>query len=136
MKKVTMIQYEKGDYLRVKTGYNNGKVGIVTSHPSPTHRVAYMLAGVTYDDADEDSWDEDDGDYYGDYEDSPTSYVEPITKAQYDDAVKKQKVLVVPGLPVGVRFQGKNLIIGDNVVTPTNAKKLAEFITKNTKGKK
>lgn len=125
MKKVQMVQYEPGDHIMVTHGYNKGKVGTVVRHPSATATVIYELAGHTYDDADED-------DYYGDYEDSPTKFVKYITKAEYEEALKKLKVLTVPGLPVGVRFQGTNLIIGDNVITSTNAKKIAEFITKNT----
>ena len=136
MKKVQMVQYDKGDHIMVTHGYNKGKVGTVVRHPSATSTVIYELAGHTYNDADEDDYDYDDDDYYGDYEDSPSKYLKYITKTEYETALKELKVLTVPGLPVGVRFQGSNLIIGDNVITSTNAKKIAEFINDNTKGKK
>ena len=138
MKKVSLDLFEKGDNILVTAGYNKGKVGTVIAHPSPTHNVVYELAGHTYEDAEsdpDDYYDEDDNDYYGDYEDSPVKYLKYITKAEYEATVKKLKVLTVPGLPVGVRFQHNNLIIGDNVITPVNAKKLAEFINEHTKSK-
>jgi hypothetical protein len=135
MKKVQMELFEKGDHIMVTHGYNKGKVGTVVRHPSATSTVIYELAGSTYDDADEDDYDYDDDDYYGDYEDSPAKYLKYITKAEYEATLKKLKVLTVPGLPVGVRFQGTNLIIGDNVITPVNAKKLVDFINEHTKTK-
>lgn len=134
MKKVQMELYEKGDHVMVTHGYNKGKVGTVVRHPSATSSVIYKLAGSTYDD-DEDDWDEDDDGYYGDYEDSLPKYLKYITKVEYETTLKKLKVLTVPGLPVGVRFQGTNLIIGDNVITPANAKLLSEFINEHTKTK-
>lgn len=135
MKKVEMIQFEKGDHIMVTHGYNKGRVGTVVRHPSATSTVIYELAGNTYDDADEDDYDSDDDDYYGEYEDSPIKYLKHISKSEYEATLKKLKVLTVPGLPVGVRFQGTNLIIGDNVITPTNAKQLADFINEHTKTK-
>ncbi len=137
MKKIQMELYEKGDFVMVTTGYNKGKVGVVMNHPSITSNVIYALAGHTYaEDADEDDYDEYDDDYYGDYEDSPAKFLKHITKTEYEATIKKLKVLTVPGLPVGVRFQNNNLIIGDNVITKGNAKKIAEFIEENTKTKK
>lgn len=130
-----MIQFEKGDHIMVTHGYNKGRVGTVVRHPSATSTVIYELAGNTYDDADEDDYDSDDDDYYGEYEDSPIKYLKHISKSEYEATLKKLKVLTVPGLPVGVRFQGTNLIIGDNVITPTNAKQLADFINEHTKTK-
>jgi hypothetical protein len=135
MKKVQMELYEKGDHIMVTHGYNKGKVGTVVRHPSATANVIYELAGSTYDDADEDDYDDYDDDYYGDYEDSPAKFLKYITKAEYEATLKKLKILTVPGLPVGVRFQGTNLIIGDNVITTVNAKKIAEFINEHTKTK-
>lgn len=135
MKTVQLALYEKGDHIMVTSGYNRGKVGTVLSHPKADGVVIYELAGVTYRNADEDDYDSDDDDYYGDYESSSTRFVKYITKQEYEKIVKKLKVLEVPGLPVGVRFQGANLIIGDNVITPAHAKQLAEFITQNTKTK-
>lgn len=133
MKKVEMYQYEKGDHVMVTHGYNKGKVGTVIRHPAATANVIYELAGHTYgEDSDDDDWDYDDDDYYGEYEDSQPKFLKYITKKEYEDALKNLKVMIVPGLPVGVRFQGTNLVIGDNVITATNAKALAEFITKNT----
>lgn len=135
MKKVQMELYEPGDHVMVTHGYNKGKVGTVVRHPSATSTVIYELAGNTYDGADEDDYDYDDDDYYGDYEDSPAKYLKYITKAEYEAMLKKLKVLTVPGLPVGVRFQGTNLIIGDNVITSVNAKKISDFIIEHTKTK-
>lgn len=136
MKKVEYSLYEEGDHVMVTSGYNKGKVGIVVSHRDAMSNIIYKLAGKEYDeDSSADDWDDDDG-YYGDFEDSPVKYLKFITKTQYDTTVKKQKIIEIPGLPVGVKFYGSNLIIGDNVITPTNAKKLADFITDNTKLKK
>ncbi len=138
MKKIQVELYEPGDHIMVTNGYNKGKVGTVRSHLSTSHSVVYEIAGHSYDDDADDDWYEDDGDtdYSGDYEDSPSKYLKYITKEEYEATLKKLKILTVPGFPVSVKFYGKNLIIGDNVITPTNAKKLAEFIATNTKGKK
>lgn len=134
-----MDLFEPGDHIIVTTGYNKGKVGTVIRHPNVTANIIYELAGRNYDNADPDDFDEDDNDYYGDYEDSPARFLKYITKAEYEATLKELKILEVPGLPVSVRFYGKNLIIGDNVITPANAKKISEFIESNipkTKGKK
>jgi hypothetical protein len=136
MKKVQMEQYEPGDHVMVTNGYHKGKVGIVVSHKTPTASVEYKLAGVTYDeDSDDDDYWDDDDDYYGDYESSPIKFLKHISKQEYETTLKKLKILTVPGLPVSVKFYGKNLIIGDNVITPVNAKKLVEFINTHTKTK-
>lgn len=136
MKKVSMDLFEKGDHVMVTHGYNKGKVGTVLSHPSATSNVVYELAGTTYDENAEVGRFDWDGDYTGDYEDSPPRFLKYLTKQEYEKTLKKLKVLTVPGLPVGIRFQGTNLIIGDNVITPSNAKLLSEFINKHTKTKR
>lgn len=135
MKKVTIEQYEKGDCVKIISGYNRGKIGIVQSHRLKADRVSVAIAGHTYDDDADDYWD-DDEDYMGDYTLLNSNSVKYITKQEYDRTLKSLKVINIPGLPVGVRFQGTNLIIGDNVITPANAKQLAEFINEHTKGKK
>lgn len=136
MKKVQMELYEPGDHVMVTNGYNKGKVGTVMRHPSATSVVIYALAGSTYEDASADDYDADDNYYDGDYEDSAVRFLKHISKEEYEATVKKLKVLTVPGLPVGIRFHGANLIIGHNVITPANAKKIAEFINTHTKTKR
>lgn len=134
-----MDLFEQGDHILVTTGYNKGKVGTVIRHPNATANIIYELAGRNYHNADADDYDEDHNDYYGEYEDSPARFLKYISKTEYEETLNKLKILEVPGLPVSVRFYGKNLIIGDNVITPANAKKIAEFIESNipkTKGKK
>lgn len=132
MKKVTQDLYEKGDHVIVTAGYNKGKIGIVENHRSPSSDVIYKLAGKEYDDEDED-YDEEDDDYYGEYETSPTKFLKFITKTEYEKTLKDLKIIIVPGLPVSIQYRNKNFIIGDNVVTPANAKKLADFITEHSK---
>lgn len=129
MKKLTVELFEKGDYVLVTAGYNKGKAGVVVSHRRFDEDVEYRIAGKTYED-DED-YDDDDIDS----ESSPTKFLKLITKTQYDTIIKKMKVISVPGLPVGVYFRGTDLVIGHNVITPTNAKMLADFILQNTKTK-
>lgn len=136
MKTIQLQLYEPGDHVLVTSGYNKGKVGTVISHPKATANVVYALAGVEYDteDEDDDWYDEDyNEDYFGEYEDSQVRYLKHITKTEYETTLKKLKILTVPGLPVSIRIHGTNLIIGGNVVTAANAKKIAEFITENTK---
>lgn len=127
MKKVQTILYEKGDYIRVLTGYSKGRVGTVVSHRAVENNVEYMITGKGYDNA-------DDG-YNDDYELSQSKHLEYLTKAEYDKILLDLKILNVPGLPVSIQYKGKSLIIGDNVITAANAKKIAEFINKHTKGK-
>lgn len=127
MKKVQTILYEKGDYVRVTSGYNKGKIGTVISHPTVEDVVTYALAGVEYDTGNDDDWDSED------YEESRPKFLEYITKAQYDKTLKDLKMLNIPGLPVTIQFKGKTLLLGYNVITEANAKKIAEFITEHTK---
>lgn len=131
MKKVTLELFEAGDHLMVTSGYNKGKVGVVTNHSNATSHVYYRLAGKDYDeDNDNDDWD-DDEDYYGEDDHSDSKYLKFITKKEYEDTLIKLKILHVPGLPVAILYRNNSFIIGDNVVTPANAEKIAEFITAN-----
>jgi ribosomal protein S4E len=133
MKKMQVELYEPGDHVMVTAGYNRGKVGTVIRHPSVTSQVIYILAGVEYDE-DDDDYDGDD--YHGGYESTLPKFLKYITKAEYEQTIKEQKILLVPGLPVSIQYRRNQFLIGDNVVTPTNAKKIAEFINEHSKTKR
>jgi len=135
MKKITVELYEPGDHVLVLAGYNKGKVGTVLSHKGSTYPVVYRLAGVEYrnDDDDDDDWDDEE--YEGDYESSMSKFIKFVTVKEYEQIMKDLKILLVPGLPVSIQFRNKNFLIGDNVITPSNAKKIAAFINELTKGK-
>lgn len=136
MKKIQVELYEPGDHIMVLTGYNKGKVGTVVKHPNASSDVAYRLVGKQYDEEDEDDdydWDEDDGSYSGEYDSSAPKYIRYITKKVYEETIRELKILQVAGLPVSIQYRNNSFIIGDNVVTAANAKKLATFITQNTK---
>jgi ribosomal protein S4E len=123
MKKVQSILFEKGDHVKVTSGYNKGKVGTVVRHASVEDSVEYQLFGKEYDTGDD--WDDES-------EESKSKFLEYITKAEYDKTLVDLKMLSVPGLAVSIQFKGKTLLIGDNVITEANAKKISEFINKHT----
>lgn len=133
MKKISLDLYEAGDHVMVTSGYNKNRIGIVLKHPNPSSEVSYKIAGKEYnEDNEDDDWDyDDDGSYSGDFDSSPSKFLKFISKKEYEDSMKSQKILMVPGLPVAISFKNNNFIIGDNVVTPTNALKISEFILQN-----
>jgi len=129
MKSMQIQLYEKGDYVQVTNGFNKGRVGIVYSNQLYDKNVIYRFIDKDYV-QDDDDW-EDEDDYNS--ESSPAKFLRFLTQAEYKKALVDSKILLVEGLPVSIQFKAKNLLIGDNVITPANAKKIADFILDNTK---
>lgn len=129
MKVVERNVYERGDFVEITMGYKKGMVGTVIRHDLSDNEVEV----ATVDSSESDNDWEDDGDYF------PEKFLKILNKKEYEDGIKRNKILRVAGLPVAIQFKRSNFLIGDNVVTPANAKKIAEFINSNmpkTKGKK
>lgn len=126
MKVVERMIYDRGDLVMITQGYNKGKVGTVIKHHILNNEVDIALDVV--------------GDLTEDDEDNGIHFIETslkfINKKEYEAALKANNIIRVEGLPVNIQFKNKSFIIGDNVVTPANAKKLADFILEHNKPKK
>jgi len=139
MKKVTINQYEYGDHIRVVKGFFKGKIGTVMYHDLQgdveDDDLTVRFDGEEYDteyDAEnigDDEYDMLDGEYVG------SSLVEPLTKKQYDEAVRKSNPHAVKGLPAKVYFTKTQLVIGDNPISKAEAIKFANNILTQLKGK-
>lgn len=131
MKIVERQVYEKGDLVEIVSGYRKGMVGTVVRHDLEDDEVEVVTADSNGGGRNL-RWDDDEDDRSYGFSARSLKYID---KKAYDAAIKKNKLLRVDGLPVALQFKGKSLIIGDNVVTLANAKKIADFINTNTKTK-
>lgn len=132
MKIVERQVFEKGDLVEITAGYKKGMVGTVVRHDLEDAEVSVSLADSSTQ-INRNRWDYDEDDESNEFNEKHVKY---INKKAYDDAIKKHKLLRVNGLPVALQFKGKSMIIGDNVITHAEAKKIADFINKNTKTRK
>lgn len=123
MKVVQAQLFERGDHVQVIAGYNKGRVGQVIRHENYGEEVFYKILDKDYDDDDMDD----------EYEESPAKYLKFLSNSDYAAYLKKNNILIVEGLPVNIQYKNKSFIIGDNVVTSAEAKKLADFINQYTK---
>lgn len=141
MKKITLNQYEYGDYVKY-TGTDLQQPGVrlakVLYHNvnEGDDNLLVRFEGIEYD----TEYDDDciDG---GDFEDMDGWWIESklcthITKKEYDAAVKKANPHAVKGLPAKVYFTKDQLVIGDNPISKAEAIKFANNILTQLKAKK
>jgi hypothetical protein len=139
MKKVTVNQYEYGDYVKYKGDdvENRSRIAMVLYHDvhSDYENLTVRFSDGDYD-TDYDAELMDDGDYNDmDGWNVNSSEVEHITKKQYEAELKKLNPHGVKGLPANVYFTKTHLVIDDNPITKAEAVKFAKNILTQLKAK-